>query len=76
VTHKCPICRMPTDSEIHTDFPFCSERCRQTDLGNWAAERYVISEPTFDEEALEKLILQDPPDENESQPQNSEKSDK
>jgi endogenous inhibitor of DNA gyrase (YacG/DUF329 family) len=23
------------------------------DLGNWAAERYVVSEPVFDEEELE-----------------------
>jgi len=22
--------------------PFCSERCRLTDLGNWAAEKYRI----------------------------------
>jgi endogenous inhibitor of DNA gyrase (YacG/DUF329 family) len=27
------------------DFPFCSERCRIIDLGNWAAEKYVISTP-------------------------------
>jgi uncharacterized protein len=26
-------------------FPFCSERCRLIDLGNWAAEKYVISTP-------------------------------
>jgi hypothetical protein len=24
--------------------PFCSERCRTIDLGNWAAERYRVSE--------------------------------
>jgi endogenous inhibitor of DNA gyrase (YacG/DUF329 family) len=27
------------------DFPFCSERCRLTDLGKWASEEYRISEP-------------------------------
>jgi endogenous inhibitor of DNA gyrase (YacG/DUF329 family) len=27
------------------DFPFCSERCRLFDLGNWASEKYVISTP-------------------------------
>ncbi len=58
--HKCPICGKPTDSEVQAEFPFCSERCRQVDLGNWATERYVISEPAFDEEALEKLMLDDP----------------
>ena len=48
--HQCPICRRPTDSERDSDFPFCSERCRLYDLGNWAAERYVVSEPIFDED--------------------------
>jgi endogenous inhibitor of DNA gyrase (YacG/DUF329 family) len=38
------------DSAIHPDFPFCSERCRLLDLGNWASEKYVVSEPRFDEE--------------------------
>ena len=27
------------------EFPFCSERCRLIDLGNWASEKYVISTP-------------------------------
>ncbi len=51
--HNCPICRKSVDSEIHPDFPFCSERCRVLDLGNWASERYVVSEPLFDEEGDE-----------------------
>jgi endogenous inhibitor of DNA gyrase (YacG/DUF329 family) len=25
--------------------PFCSDRCRIIDLGNWASEKYVISTP-------------------------------
>ncbi len=52
--HQCPICRKPVDSAIHPDFPFCSERCRLLDLGNWASEKYVVSEPLFDEEGEEK----------------------
>jgi len=48
--HKCPICKAETDSAVHADFPFCSERCRNRDLGNWATEKYVVSEPVFDEE--------------------------
>jgi endogenous inhibitor of DNA gyrase (YacG/DUF329 family) len=43
---KCPICRKPTDSEADRDFPFCSDRCRQTDLGNWATEKYKVSTET------------------------------
>jgi uncharacterized protein len=45
----CPICRKPVDSQTHADFPFCSERCRLLDLGNWASEKYKISEPVMDE---------------------------
>ena len=48
--HKCPICKTETDSAVHVDFPFCSERCRERDLGNWASEKYVVSEPVFNEE--------------------------
>jgi endogenous inhibitor of DNA gyrase (YacG/DUF329 family) len=51
--HRCPICKTPTDSEINSDFPFCSERCRERDLGNWASEKYVVSEPVFDMSELE-----------------------
>ena len=47
--HRCPICKAPTDSEINSEFPFCSERCRDRDLGNWASEKYVVSEPVFTE---------------------------
>jgi len=46
---RCPICRKPTDSEAQAEFPFCSERCKSLDLGNWASEKYVISEPVIDE---------------------------
>ena len=52
--HHCPICKAPTDSAAHADFPFCSERCRLLDLGNWAAERYVVSEAVFDEDDLKE----------------------
>lgn len=48
--HRCPICKAETDSEVGRDFPFCSERCRMQDLGNWASEKYVVSDPIFDEQ--------------------------
>jgi hypothetical protein len=48
--HRCPICKKPTDSETGGEFPFCSARCRLQDLGNWAAEKYVVSEPIFSED--------------------------
>jgi len=50
--HTCPICKKPTDSEKDAEFPFCSERCRLLDLGAWSAEKYVVSDPIFDEEEI------------------------
>ena len=41
---KCPICNKPVQLGM-PDFPFCSERCRLIDLGNWSSENYVISTP-------------------------------
>jgi uncharacterized protein len=41
---KCPICSRPVKLGDE-DFPFCSERCREIDLGNWAMEKYVITTP-------------------------------
>lgn len=44
---KCPICGKPV--ELNDPFmPFCSDRCRLIDLGNWASEKYVISTPLND----------------------------
>jgi uncharacterized protein len=65
--HHCPICKSPTDSSVHADFPFCSERCRLLDLGNWAAEKYLVSEPIFSEDGDEQRDPrdhQDQPDHN------------
>jgi endogenous inhibitor of DNA gyrase (YacG/DUF329 family) len=50
--HRCPICKKTTDSATDADFPFCSDRCRLMDLGAWAAEKYVVSDPIFDEEDI------------------------
>jgi len=41
---KCPVCKKEV-APGGPDFPFCSERCRTIDLGNWAAGKYVISMP-------------------------------
>lgn len=41
---RCPICKKEVKPGA-PEFPFCSERCRLIDLGNWAAEKYVISTP-------------------------------
>jgi endogenous inhibitor of DNA gyrase (YacG/DUF329 family) len=41
---KCPICKKPVALD-DPNVPFCSDRCRLIDLGNWASEKYVISTP-------------------------------
>jgi uncharacterized protein len=61
----CPICNKAVDSETSTEFPFCGERCRLQDLGNWASEKYVVSEPVIDESV---------PGENPEQPRNERKN--
>lgn len=38
---QCPICQKQVAlGDSH--FPFCSNRCREVDLGNWAMEKYTI----------------------------------
>ncbi len=39
-TIKCPICERRFDVEDSKAMPFCSERCRQVDLGRWLNEDY------------------------------------
>ncbi|MFI5352023.1 MAG: DNA gyrase inhibitor YacG [Candidatus Binatales bacterium] len=40
---RCPICRKPADfSRANLFRPFCSERCRDIDLGQWAGESYRV----------------------------------
>jgi uncharacterized protein len=41
---RCPICQKPVPI-TDPNMPFCSDRCRLIDLGNWASEKYVISTP-------------------------------
>ncbi len=38
---KCPVCRKDVDFSSRYA-PFCSDRCRIIDLGNWAAGAYRI----------------------------------
>jgi endogenous inhibitor of DNA gyrase (YacG/DUF329 family) len=57
---KCPICKQPTDSGTHPEFPFCSERCREHDLGNWAMEKYKVAVPMMDESEPEEIETNEP----------------
>ena len=43
---KCPQCRQPAPWQDNPDRPFCSERCRLIDLGQWVDESYRIKGPS------------------------------
>lgn len=63
---KCPICKRRlrrTDPEV----PFCSERCRRIDLGNWASGKYRVPSPLPDTEESAPEAGSDQTSEQESQ---------
>jgi endogenous inhibitor of DNA gyrase (YacG/DUF329 family) len=39
---RCPICEKSFRPEDSPALPFCSERCRQIDLGRWLDQRYGL----------------------------------
>ena len=44
----CPTCGAKVEwAEKNKYRPFCSERCKQIDLGAWAEEKYTISAATL-----------------------------
>ena len=42
MTVRCPTCRHGVAWEGNDWRPFCSERCRLVDLGQWVTERYRV----------------------------------
>ena len=49
VTVACPTCKKPVPWIAEQRFkPFCSQRCKLIDLGDWATEAHKIpGDPTF-----------------------------
>jgi len=50
---RCPTCGNPVSEATHPAMPFCSERCRDIDLGRWLNEDFglpVIPDPEADEQ--------------------------
>ncbi len=40
---KCPKCKAMHEYSVDNPYrPFCSERCKEVDLGQWANEEYAI----------------------------------
>lgn len=59
MTHivKCPTCEKEIAWSTENKYrPFCSERCRLIDLGEWASESHRIAgQETLPEELLDPL---------------------
>lgn len=54
---KCPTCQKPVEWTAASTFrPFCSERCKLIDLGEWASEKYAIPvKSEIDPQLLDEL---------------------
>ncbi len=54
---QCPTCQKTIEwSEQWPDRPFCSERCKLIDLGEWAAERNKIAGNSLYDEILSEQL--------------------
>ena len=49
-TAACPICGKSFDPGKSAATPFCSDRCRQIDLGRWLKEGYALPVTRQDED--------------------------
>lgn len=52
---KCPICKKVFEPRLSLDKPFCSDRCKEVDLGNWLSEGYTIPAVELDDEEISEL---------------------
>ncbi|MCC5450766.1 DNA gyrase inhibitor YacG [Rheinheimera sp. UJ51] len=57
-TIQCPTCKTPVIWQPESVFrPFCSERCKLIDLGDWAAENHRIPDKMPIDAALSEAYL-------------------
>ena len=55
---NCPTCKEIVEwNEKSTWRPFCSERCKMIDFGEWASERHSIPGDPVDPEQLDAMPL-------------------
>jgi endogenous inhibitor of DNA gyrase (YacG/DUF329 family) len=52
---SCPACGKASTWLGNAHRPFCSDRCRTIDLGNWATERYRVAGQVVQGEEYEDL---------------------
>ena len=56
----CPTCqKMATWSIQNPSRPFCSERCKLIDLGEWAAESYAIAQKHSEEDEVFSSMMEE-----------------
>jgi endogenous inhibitor of DNA gyrase (YacG/DUF329 family) len=54
---NCPTCSNKVEwKESNLWRPFCSERCKQIDLGAWAEEKYTIPAVNLPEDPEESAL--------------------
>ncbi|WP_211183411.1 DNA gyrase inhibitor YacG [Thalassotalea sp. Y01] len=55
---NCPTCEKQVIWNKDAKYrPFCSERCKLIDLGDWAEENHKISQPAQGADALSEEML-------------------
>lgn len=60
---NCPTCEKEVEWNSDAEFrPFCSERCKMIDLGQWAAEEHAIPGKSIEEEMMSEQLKQIDPD--------------
>lgn len=53
----CPQCKELSEYSTENKYrPFCSERCKMIDLGQWASENYRIPEQAKPEDLDSELV--------------------
>ncbi|WP_448212898.1 DNA gyrase inhibitor YacG [Colwellia sp. MEBiC06753] len=58
LTVKCPTCEKDVQwTEANSFRPFCSERCKLIDLGDWAEENHKISQPMQSADPISEEML-------------------
>ena len=59
---RCPVCGRSFDPGETRATPFCSERCRQIDLGRWLDERYAFPCESKPDQPQETAEAEPPPE--------------
>ena len=52
---SCPVCKKKFNYFSSEFRPFCCERCRLIDLGQWLSESYAVPAQKLTEEETQKL---------------------